>query len=82
MAATRAYPDPNNGSLDEFLQAMKKVQLSLFDGEDTAGWIVCAEIYFQVQGTHLDIIKVKLAQLYTEGSTIHIFKSLIDEHTS
>lgn len=35
----------------------------MFDGKDLAVWIICTEVYFQVQGTHPNM-KVSLAQLY------------------
>jgi len=79
-SATRTSPDLNNDPQDDFGQNAKKVELPLFNDEDPAGWIVRAKMYFQVHETHPHI-KVKLAQLYMEGSTIHFFKSLIDENT-
>lgn len=51
----------------------------MFDRDNLSGWIVCAEVYFQVQGTHPNV-KVNLAQLCMEGSMIHFFKFL-DENT-
>lgn len=33
-------------SLDEFYQLLKKVELSLFNGDDPAGWITRVEVYF------------------------------------
>ncbi|MCH79689.1 Ty3/gypsy retrotransposon protein [Trifolium medium] len=65
-------------ALTEFRQSVKKVELPMFDGEDPAGWISRAEIYFRVQGTSPEV-KVSLAQLCMEGSTIHFFNSLISE---
>jgi uncharacterized coiled-coil protein SlyX len=50
--------------------AGKKVKLPLFDGDDPVGWITRAEIYFDVQNT-VDDMRVKLARLSMEGSTIH-----------
>ncbi|GAU31427.1 hypothetical protein TSUD_221980 [Trifolium subterraneum] len=67
-----------NETMTEFRHAVKKVELPTFDGEDPAGWISRAEIYFRVQNTTPEI-KVKLAQLCMEGSTIHFFNSLIRE---
>ncbi|CAJ2668611.1 unnamed protein product [Trifolium pratense] len=64
--------------MTEFRHAVKKVELPTFDGEDPAGWISRAEIYFRVQDT-MPEVKVKLAQLCMEGSTIHFFNSLIGE---
>lgn len=63
---------------DDFRQSVKKVELPQFDGEDLAGWIVRAEIYFRVQGTHPER-RVELAQLCMEGHTIHFFKALMDD---
>jgi hypothetical protein len=51
----------------------------MFSGEDPAGWIARAEVYFRVQGTSPEI-KVDLAQLSMEGSTIHFFKALKEEN--
>ncbi|MCI13498.1 retrotransposon gag protein, partial [Trifolium medium] len=55
-----------------------KVELPTFDGEDPAGWISRAEVYFRVQDTRSEV-KVNLAQLCMEGPTIHFFNSLINE---
>ena len=65
-------------SLDEFRQSVKKVELPMFMGEDPAGWITRAEVYFQVQET-TDEVRIHLAQLCLEGGTIHFFNSLINE---
>ncbi|MCH79728.1 Ty3/gypsy retrotransposon protein, partial [Trifolium medium] len=65
-------------SLTEFRHSAKKVELPSFDGEDPAGWISRAEVYFRVQGTSPEV-KVDLAQLCMEGHTIHFFNSLIGE---
>jgi hypothetical protein len=51
----------------------------MFDGDDPAGWISRAEVYFRVQGTSPEV-KVGLAQLCMEGATIHFFNSLICEN--
>lgn len=58
---------------------VKKAELPMFDREDPTGWIVCVEVHFQVQEMHPDV-KVSLAQLCMDGSTIHFFKSLLNEH--
>jgi hypothetical protein len=68
----------NDVALLEFRQAVKKVELPMFDGGDPAGWISRAEIYFRVQGTRPEV-KVQLAQLCMEGATIHFFNSLLNE---
>ncbi|MCH80314.1 Ty3/gypsy retrotransposon protein, partial [Trifolium medium] len=65
-------------TLTEFRHSVKKVELPSFDGDDPAGWISRAEVYFRVQGTTPEV-KVSLAQLCMEGSTIHFFNSLIGE---
>lgn len=65
--------------LEEFRQSIKKVELPLFNGDDPAGWIATAEVYFQVQETSPEV-KVRLAQVCMEGHTIHFFKSLLDEN--
>jgi hypothetical protein len=65
-------------ALAEFRQAVKKVELPMFDGDDPAGWISRAEVYFWVQGT-TPKVKVCLAQLCVEGATIHFFNSLIND---
>lgn len=64
--------------LAEFRQSVKKVELPPFDGEDPAGWISRAEVFFRVQDTSPEV-KVSLAQICMEGSTIHFFNSLIGE---
>ncbi|WJX10635.1 hypothetical protein P8452_01329 [Trifolium repens] len=65
-------------ALLEFRQSVKKVELPMFNGEDPAGWISRAEVYFRVQGTRPEV-KVSLAQLCMEGPTIHFFNSLFNE---
>ncbi|MCI47133.1 retrotransposon gag protein, partial [Trifolium medium] len=65
-------------TLAEFRHSVKKVELPPFDGEDPAGWISRAEVYFRVQGTTPEV-KVSLAQLCMDGATIHFFNSLIGE---
>jgi hypothetical protein len=57
--------------------AGKKVKLPLFNGDDPVGWITRAEIYFDVQNT-VDDMRVKLARLSMEGSTIHWFNLLME----
>jgi hypothetical protein len=54
--------DNNDAALLEFRQAVKKVELPMFDSGDPAGWISRAEVYFRVQGTRAEV-KVCLAQL-------------------
>ncbi|GAU42077.1 hypothetical protein TSUD_326550 [Trifolium subterraneum] len=66
-------------ALAEFRRSVKKVELPLFDGEDPAGWISRAEVYFRVQETRPEV-KVNLAQLCMEGATIHFFNSLLNEN--
>jgi hypothetical protein len=72
--SSQIHTDP----LTEFRQSARKVELPSFDGEDPAGWISRAEVYFKVQGTSPEI-KVNLAQLCMEGPTIHFFNSLLEE---
>ncbi|GAU10042.1 hypothetical protein TSUD_272800 [Trifolium subterraneum] len=67
----------NSAQSGESRLAGKKVKLPLFDGEDPVAWITRAEIYFDVQGT-IDEMKVKLARLSMEGSTIHWFNLLLE----
>ncbi|KAK2419988.1 hypothetical protein QL285_030786 [Trifolium repens] len=69
----------NDETLLEFRRSVKKVELPMFDGEDPAGWISRAEVYFRVQGTSPEV-KVSLAQLCMEVATIHFFNSLICEN--
>ncbi|CAJ2652361.1 unnamed protein product [Trifolium pratense] len=69
----------DDDSLAEFRRSVKKVELPMFNGEDPAGWISRAEVYFRVQNTRPEI-KVNLAQLCMEGGTIHFFNSLINEN--
>ncbi|GAU48361.1 hypothetical protein TSUD_282420 [Trifolium subterraneum] len=64
--------------ISEFRQSAKKVELPMFDGDDPAGWISRAEVYFRVQGT-TPAVKVDLAQLCMGGPTIHFFNSLLNE---
>lgn len=66
-------------ALNEFRQSMKKIELPTFTGEDPAGWISRAEIYFQVQNTS-EALKVSLAQICMEGGTIHFFNSLLNDY--
>ncbi|MCH93830.1 retrotransposon gag protein, partial [Trifolium medium] len=66
-------------ALAEFRRSVKKVELPTFDGEDPAGWISRAEVYFRVQDTRPEV-KVSLAQLCMEGPTIHFFNSLINDN--
>ncbi|PNX89412.1 hypothetical protein L195_g045531, partial [Trifolium pratense] len=65
-------------ALVEFRQSVKKVELPMFDGDDPAGWISRAEVYFRVQDT-TPTVRVNLAQLCMEGPTIHFFNSLLNE---
>ncbi|GAU16969.1 hypothetical protein TSUD_37270 [Trifolium subterraneum] len=53
-------------ALVEFRGSVKKVELPMFDGDDPAGWISRAEVYFRVQNTRSEV-KVNLAQLYMEA---------------
>ncbi|MCI47411.1 retrotransposon-derived protein PEG10-like, partial [Trifolium medium] len=55
----------------------KKVKLPAFEGEDPVAWITRAEIYFDVQQTP-DAMRIKLARLSMEGSTIHWFNLLLE----
>ncbi|MCI22792.1 retrotransposon gag protein, partial [Trifolium medium] len=55
----------------------KKVKLPVFEGEDPVAWITRSEIYFDVQNTSEEM-KVKLARLSMEGSTIHWFNLLLE----
>ncbi|MCI29512.1 retrotransposon gag protein, partial [Trifolium medium] len=66
-----------DSSQGESRLAGKKVKLPLFEGEDPVAWITRAEIYFDVQGT-VDEMRVKLARLSMEGSTIHWFNLLME----
>ncbi|GAU10413.1 hypothetical protein TSUD_417780 [Trifolium subterraneum] len=64
---------------DEFRLSVKKVELPMFNGDDPAGWIARAEVYFNVHNTGQEI-KVNLAQLCMDGPTIHFFKGLLEEN--
>lgn len=77
-SAGSGFHNLSRDALTEFRQSVKKVELPSFTGEDPAGWISCAEVYFRVQGT-LPELKVSLAQLCMEGATIHFFNSLVGE---
>lgn len=39
-------------NLEEFRRSVKKVELPMFAGDDPAGWITRAKIYFRVQNTN------------------------------
>lgn len=71
--------DLHGEALDEFRLSVKKVELPMFNGDDPAGWIARAEVYFNVQNT-IPEIKVNLAQLCMDGPTIHFFKGLLEEN--
>ncbi|CAK8571939.1 unnamed protein product [Lathyrus sativus] len=58
-----------------------KVELPSFDGNDPAGWISRAEVYFRVHDTPPEV-KVSLAQPCMDGSTTHFFNSIVDEDRS
>lgn len=62
-------------ALDEFRLSVKKVELPMFNGDDPAGWIARAEVYFNVQNTTPEI-KVNLAQLCMDGPTIHFLRTV------
>ncbi|MCH88080.1 hypothetical protein A2U01_0008961 [Trifolium medium] len=64
--------------MDKFRRSVKKVELLMFNGDDPAGWIARAEVYFRVMDTSSKV-KVSLAQLCMEEATIHFFKALIEE---
>lgn len=49
----------------------------MFTGEDPAGWIARAVVYFHVMETS-PAVRVNLAHLCMEGSTIHFFNSLLN----
>lgn len=70
----RSVEDHVNG---ESRLAGKKVKLPVFEGDDPVAWITRAEIYFDVQNT-ADEMRVKLARLNMEGSTIHWFNLLLE----
>ncbi|PNX88494.1 retrotransposon-related protein, partial [Trifolium pratense] len=78
VEAETKSPVVGNELLDEFRRSVKKVELPAFTGDDPAGWISRAETYFRVKGTS-PAVKVSLAQLSMEGSTIHFFNSLLEE---
>lgn len=73
-----SFSNLKGDAMTEFRQSVKKVELPAFNGEDPAGWISRAEVYFRVQDT-IPEVKVNLAQLCMEGPTIHFFNSLIGE---
>ena len=64
-------------SQEESRLSGKKVKLPLFEGDDLVAWITRVEIYFDVQNT-TDKMRVKLARLSMEGSTIHWFNLLME----
>lgn len=81
ISSKGAVPDgetsSGSSSQSESRLAGKKVKLPLFDGDDPVGWITRAEIYFDVQNS-ADDMRVKLARLSMEGSTIHWFNLLME----
>jgi len=70
--------DLSGEELNEFRQSMRKVELPMFYGEDPAGWVTRAEVYFEVQDTS-DAVRVKLSQLCMDGGTIHFFNAWANE---
>lgn len=76
--ASGSFKKLQGEALDEFRQSVKKIELPMFDGNDPAGWISRVEVYFRVQDTKPEV-RMNLAQLCMEGSTIHFFNSLLDE---
>ncbi|WVZ07231.1 hypothetical protein V8G54_020577 [Vigna mungo] len=76
---TKSMRQLEGDDLAEFRQSMKKIELPPFYGEDRAGWIARAEVYFNVQETR-EAIRVNLAQLCMEGIMIHIFHALLNEY--
>lgn len=78
-SGNRSLRQLEGDDLEEFRQSMKKIELPSFYGEDPAGWIARAEIYFNVQETR-EAVRVSLAQLCMEGGTIHFFQSLLNEY--
>lgn len=81
ISSKGAVPDgetsSGSSSQSESRLAGKKVKLPLFDGDDPVAWITRAEIYFDVQNS-ADDMRVKLARLSMEGSTIHWFNLLME----
>lgn len=73
----RQEDSTGDSSHSESRLAGKKVKLPLFEGEDPVAWITRAEIYFDVQNTSEEM-RVKLARLSMEGSTIHWFNLLME----
>lgn len=63
--------------LDESWMLVKKVELTMFEGEDSMAWITRADIYFNIQNTPEDV-KLKFAMLSMEGSPIHWFNLLME----
>lgn len=81
---TRVAPfDAVRESYDEFCLSVKKVELPGFTSVDPVGWISRAKTYFEVHNTS-DEMKIKLARLCMEGSTIHWFNLVreSEEHLS
>lgn len=63
--------------IDESRISVKKEELPMFEGEDPVAWITRTKIYSGIQNTSKDV-KLKFARLSMEGSTIHLFKSLME----
>ncbi|KAJ9548687.1 hypothetical protein OSB04_021230, partial [Centaurea solstitialis] len=79
--------DPKKG-LDSFIKnnhfetslfSMPKVKLPLFEGIDPRGWIIKAELYFQVHQTPPPQ-KLKLTQMCMDGSALNWFTNLLIKH--
>nr|KYP71834.1 Retrotransposable element Tf2 [Cajanus cajan] len=66
--------------LSEFRSAVKKVELPSFDGSDPGAWISRAETYFEIQETRPEL-KVRLAKICMEGSTVHWFNLWFDSES-
>lgn len=74
------FTQTSESSANQFQESQlsgKKVKLPVFEGDDPVGWITRAEIYFDVQKTSEEM-RVKLARLSMEGTTIHWFNLLME----
>ncbi|KAG2255451.1 hypothetical protein Bca52824_074745 [Brassica carinata] len=55
---------------------MKRVELPIFDGEDTYGWIAVAERFFRM-GEYDEMTKMRLVSVSLKGDVLSWFNSEI-----
>lgn len=60
---------------ETFKEALKKVELPTFDGNDPIGWLARTEKFFEIQNTNPEV-KISLAFVCMEGPAVHWFRYL------